>query len=80
LSAKEELTEVDLEDEEEEEEYESKQDRSHTETDAEALKLRLGVSAAALVTAMASIRQFRQFYEVSGNTIKPSDVANICRP
>jgi hypothetical protein len=79
LSAKEELTEVDLEDEEEEE-YESKQDRSHTETDAEALKLRLGVSAAALVTAMASIRQFRQFYEVSGNTIKPSDVANICRP
>ena len=77
LNAKEELTEIDLEDEEEEEE--SKQDQSRTETEGEASKSRLGISAAALVTAMISIKQFRQFYEVRRHNITPHEVANLYR-
>jgi hypothetical protein len=76
LNAKEELTDVDLEDEEE---SDSKQEDAHTEPDAEALKPRLGISAAALVTAMSSIGQFRQIYEVSRDVRNSKKVANFSR-
>jgi hypothetical protein len=78
LNAKEELADVNLEDEEEEE-NESKQDDPPTEPDAETLKPRLGISAGALVTAMSSTKQFRQFYEVSRDIGTSDMIADISR-
>ncbi|CAN9357083.1 unnamed protein product [Alternaria sp. RS040] len=68
LNAKEELADVNLEDEEEEE-SELKQDESKTEPNTETSKSRLGISAGALITAMLSIGQFRQFYETLSDLI-----------
>lgn len=79
LNAKEELADVNLEDEEEEE-SELKQDESNTEPNTETSKSRLGISAGALVTAMLSIRQFRQFYEVSKDIAILDILTNLYRP
>ena len=64
LSQKEELTDVDLDGDEEQA---SEQDESNTKTDAEASRPTLGISAGALVSAISSVDQFRQFYEVKQN-------------
>lgn len=63
LTAKEELTDVSL-DEEEEAERAAEREASNTKPDSELEKARIGISAVALLTAMSSLGQFRQFYEV----------------
>ncbi|RAR02353.1 tmem1 family protein [Stemphylium lycopersici] len=68
LSAKEELTDVNL-DEEEEAERASEQEAANAKPEAELRKSRLGISAARLVTAMSSLGQFRQFYETLSDLI-----------
>jgi hypothetical protein len=68
LTAKEELTDVSL-DEEEEAERVAEREAANTKSDAELKKSRLGISAAALLTAMSSLQQFRQFYEVCNLTL-----------
>jgi hypothetical protein len=61
LSQKEEMADVNLEDEEE---RESDEEESDEKTEAHAPTAKLGISAGAMVTAISSIEQFRQFYEV----------------
>lgn len=76
LTVKEELTDVSL-DEEEEAERAAEQEASNTKPDAELEKSSLGISAAALLTAMSSLRQFRQFYEVCNTTRRLSSVLTV---
>ncbi|KAK1912404.1 hypothetical protein P3342_010005 [Pyrenophora teres f. teres] len=66
LNAKEELTEVDLEDEEE---RAAERGDPVPEPAIDASKPRLGISAGALVTATGSIAHFRQFYETLSDLI-----------
>jgi hypothetical protein len=61
LNAKEELANVDLNSEDEDAVEEA---ASKAKPDTEVSKRSLGVSAGALVTAISSLAQFRQFYEV----------------
>jgi hypothetical protein len=62
LNQKEEMADVNLEDEEE---RESDEDESDAKVENEAPTSSHGISAGALVTAISSIGQFRQFYEVN---------------
>ncbi|KAF7572199.1 hypothetical protein PtrM4_096990 [Pyrenophora tritici-repentis] len=66
LNAKEELTEVDLEDDEE---RAAERGDPIPEPAIDASKPRLGISAGALVTATGSIAHFRQFYETLSDLI-----------
>ncbi|EMD59427.1 hypothetical protein COCSADRAFT_41278 [Bipolaris sorokiniana ND90Pr] len=68
LTAKEELTDVSL-DEEEEAERAAEREASNTKPDSELEKARIGISAVALLTAMSSLGQFRQFYETLSDLI-----------
>jgi hypothetical protein len=61
LNQKEVLTDVDLDGDEE---RASDQEASDSRQDTEAPMASLGISAGALVTALSSVEQFRQFYEV----------------
>jgi hypothetical protein len=61
LNEKEELANVDLDSEDEDAAEDA---ASKAKSDVEVSKQRLGVSAGALVTAISSLAQFRQFYEV----------------
>ncbi|XP_014553540.1 hypothetical protein COCVIDRAFT_107443 [Bipolaris victoriae FI3] len=68
LTAKEELTDVSL-DEEEEAERAAEREASNTKPDSELEKARIGISAVALLTAISSLGQFRQFYETLSDLI-----------
>ncbi|EUC43169.1 hypothetical protein COCMIDRAFT_7340 [Bipolaris oryzae ATCC 44560] len=68
LTVKEELTDVSL-DEEEEAERAAEKEASNVKPDSELARARIGISAAALLTAMSSLGQFRQFYETLSDLI-----------
>jgi hypothetical protein len=63
LNEKEELADVDLDSEEE---ITAEEEASNAKSQIEVSKRSIGVSAGALATAISSLQQFRQFYEVRG--------------